>query len=83
LVWLILVALGLGFVAWETAKQLYRAAMDGYLLTGRRMSTRTYRDKNRALFRNNLISNIIMFPVVAAGAAIMLLGALRAAHLIH
>lgn len=79
----IVVALAACFVTWETAKQLYRAAMDGYILTGRSMSTRVYREKNPTLFRNNVIASIILFPVIAAGAVTVVLDVLHAARVIR
>ncbi|HEX6742166.1 MAG TPA: hypothetical protein VF079_10290 [Sphingomicrobium sp.] len=82
LFWLIVMALVSPYVAWEMARQLYRAAMDGYILTGRSMRTRVYREKNPALFRNNVVANILLFPVIAGGACLFILEALQSLRLI-
>ena len=77
MIWSILLALGVSFVTWEMAKQLYTAAMDGYILTGRSMNVRVYREEDRRLFRNNVVGTIILFPLVAGGALLLVLHALE------
>ena len=82
LLWLIAVAVLGPWIVWQFAKQLYTAAMHGYVLTGV-PEGRVHRDDNPSLYRNNVIANIILFPIVAAGAAIMLLDALKAEHFVR
>jgi hypothetical protein len=82
LLWLIAIAVLGPWIVWQFAKQLYTAAMHGYVLTGV-PEGRVHRDDNPILYRNNVIANIILFPIVAAGAVIMLLDALHAEHLIR
>lgn len=80
--WLAVVAILGPWIVWQFAKQLYTAAMHGYVITGV-PEGRVDRDDNPNLFRNNVIANIILFPIVAAGAVIMLFDALQAEHLIR
>lgn len=80
--WLLVVAVIGPWAVWGVAKQLYTAAMHGYLLTGI-PEARVYRDDDPKLYRNNVVGNLAIFPIVTGGAAIMLLDALRAAHLIR
>ena len=80
--WLLAVSIFGPWIVWHFAKQLYTAAMHDYVLTGV-PEARVHRADNPSLYRNNVNGNIICFPVVAAGAVIMLLDALKAEHLIR
>jgi hypothetical protein len=82
LLWLIAVAVLGPWIVWQFARQLYTAAMHGYVMTGI-PEGRLHRDDNPNLYRNNVIATIILLPIVAAGAVIMLLDALQAEHLIR
>ena len=80
--WLLaVVSLG-PWIVWHFVKQLYAAAMHGYVLTGV-PEARVRKEDNRNLYRNNVIAYIALFPVVAAGVSIMLFDALKAEHLIR
>ena len=81
-VWLLAVSALAPWVVWHCAKQLYTAAMHGYLLTGA-PEDRVYRDENPSLFRNNVVGYIVMFPGIAAGAVVVLMDALRAEQFIR
>jgi len=80
--WLVAV-LGFGtWIVWHFARQLYTAAMFGYVRTGV-PERRLQRDEFPSLFRNNVIANIALFPTVTAGCVILLLDALRAVNFIR
>ena len=64
------------FLTFGLGKQLYTAAMRGYIVTGRSMNRKVYREQNPTLFRSNVIANLIVFPMVAAGSALYLADAL-------
>ena len=64
MIWSVILALTGAFFAWETGKQLYTAAMKGYILTGRSMNRRVDRKTDGKLFRNNLIANLMLFPLL-------------------
>jgi len=55
--------------------------MEGYVLTDV-PERRVYRKSEPKLFRNNLVALLVMFPVIAAGAVLLLLDALQSEHLI-
>lgn len=61
-------------IAW----QLYTAGTRGYILTGHSMNRKVYRGENPKLFRNNVIANIVMLPLVAAGSAFFVADAVKA-----
>ena len=82
LLWLLAVSVLGPWLVWQFAKQLYTAAMHGYVLTGV-PEGRVYRDDNPSLYRNNVIANIILFPMAVAGFVVTLLDALQAEHLIR
>ncbi|MBA2466802.1 MAG: hypothetical protein H0V46_04270 [Sphingomonas sp.] len=82
LLWLLVVSVLGPWIVWHFAKQLYTAAIHGYVLTGV-PEGRVYREDNPSLYRNNVIANIILFPVVAAGVVIMLSDALQGEHFIR
>ena len=54
---------------WYMARQLYTAAMYGYVMTGV-PERRHYRADALALFRNNVIAAIVLLPILAGGAII-------------
>ncbi|MFL6759823.1 hypothetical protein [Sphingomonas sp.] len=81
IIWLIVVAVGGPWIVWDCAKQLYNAAMHGYVITGV-PERHVYRDKEPSLFRNNVVAWIVMLPIIASGAVVLLLDALEAEHLI-
>ncbi|UIJ45493.1 hypothetical protein LZK98_00575 [Sphingomonas cannabina] len=82
LLWLLAVFVPGPWAIWHLARQLYTAAMHGYVVTGV-PEKRVYRDDAPSLYRNNVIAYIILFPIVAAGVVIMMLNALQAEHLIR
>ncbi len=75
--WLVAVTVGAPWIVWEGAKNLYTASMHGYVLSGV-PERRVYRDKDRRLFRNNVVAWIIVFPVIVAGSVLLWLDALEA-----
>jgi hypothetical protein len=77
LIWSVILALTGAFFAWETGKQLYTAAMKGYILTGRSMNRRVDRKTDGKLFRNNLIANLMLFPLFAGGFVMFSLAVLE------
>ena len=81
LLWLVVVAVAGPWIVWDTAKQIFAAAMEGYVLTDV-PERRVYRKSEPKLFRNNLVALLVMFPVIAAGAVLLLLDALQSEHLI-
>jgi hypothetical protein len=81
IIWLIVVAIAGPWIVWDCAKQLYNAAMHGYVITDV-PERRVYRDKEPRLFQNNIVAWPALFPIIAAGAAVLLLDALQAEHLI-
>lgn len=81
LLWLIAVSVAAPWIVWHGAHQLYVAAIHGYVLTGV-PERRVYRDENPGLYRNNVIAWIVLFPVLSAGAALILIGALEGQHLL-
>jgi hypothetical protein len=76
--WLVVVTVGAPWVTWEGAKNLYFAAIHGYVLTWV-PERRVYRDEDRRLFRNNVVVRIVLFPFIAAGAILLLADAWEAA----
>jgi hypothetical protein len=82
LLWLIVVAVAGPWIVWDTAKQLFTARRQGYVLTDI-PERRVYRESEPKLFRKNIVALVIMFPVLAAGAVLLLIDALRAEHLIR
>ena len=81
--WSIIFALAGPFIVWQMARQLYTAAMEGYVITGRSMNVRVYRDKDRNLFRNNVVAHIGLLPLVASGAVLMALDALQKLEIVN
>lgn len=81
IIWLIVVAVAGPWIVWHCAMQLYNAAMHGYVVTDV-PERRVYRDKEPSLFRNNVVAWIVLFPLIASGAVMLLLDALEAEHLI-
>lgn len=82
LLWLLLVVFAGTGVVWHGARQLYTAAIHGYVVTGM-PERKVFREENLSLFRNNVIAWIALFPVIASGAVIMLFEALQAQGLIR
>ena len=76
--WLVVVTVGAPWVTWEGAKNLYSAAIHGYVLTGV-PERRVYRDEDRRLFRNNVVVCIVLFPIIASGAILLVVDAWEAA----
>lgn len=76
--WTYVFALAGPWLTWEIGRQLYTAAMQGYIVTGRSMSRKVYREQDPQLFRNNVIANLVVFPLVASGSALYLADALDA-----
>ncbi|MFM6829593.1 MAG: hypothetical protein ACKOVA_04555 [Novosphingobium sp.] len=72
--WLVMVTIGAPSITWESAKNLYSAAVHGFVLTGV-PERHVYRDEDRRLFRNNVIGWIVTFPIIAAGAVLLLVDA--------
>ena len=72
--WLAVVTVGAPWVTWEGAKNLYSAAIHGYVLTGV-PERRVYRDEDRRLFRNNVVVWIVLFPIIASGAIVLMIDA--------
>ncbi len=82
LLWLGAISVFGPWIVWHFAKQLYSAAIHGYVLAGI-PERRLRREANPNLYRNNVIANIVLFPIVTSGIVIMLLDALQANHLIQ
>ena len=80
-VWLLLVSTVGPWFIWGFAKQLYNAAMHGYVTT--ELAGKVHRDEQRELFRNNVIIHIVLLPIIVAGFFVILIVALEAQHLIQ
>lgn len=80
-IWLVLVATVGPWIVWDTSKALYTAAMEGFFVT--ELYGKVNRETESRLFRNNLIAHIVLLPIIAGGAVIMLLDALEAMHIIR
>jgi hypothetical protein len=75
--WTIVLALAGPWLTLGVARQLYTAAMRGYIMTGHSMNRRVHREEEPTLFRNNVIANIAIFPLVAGGTALFVADAVR------
>lgn len=80
-IWLVLVSTIGTWIVWDTAKSLYIAAMEGFFVTD--LYGTVHRETEPRLFRNNLIGNIALLPIITGGVVTMLLDALEAMHIIR
>ncbi len=62
-----LVVLAGPVIIWEEARQLYTAAMQGRLRTGRSMIRIVSRETEPKLFRRNVVAHLFVLPLVTTG----------------
>jgi hypothetical protein len=77
-VWTYILAMAGPAVTLGVGWQLYTAATRGYLMTGHSMNRKVHRDKNPRLFRNNVIANVVVFPILVVGSVLIMADAFRA-----
>jgi len=81
LVWLVLVSTAGPWLVWDVARTLYTAAMEGFFVTD--IYCKVHRETEPRLFRNNVVANIVLLPIIAGGVVTMLLDALEALQVIR
>ena len=79
-VWTIILALAGPCLTLGVARQLYTAALQGYIMTGHSMNRKVRRKENPKLFRNNVIINVVALPLLAGGSVVLVAEALDALH---